>query len=227
MREATPMESSLWFKWVDRFEQTITPAVVRFQLASGFAADTQTWLQARGLGLSGGPIFTQTDLQKVQGTLNTYNALGRIMAAVNSGKYGINVYKGDIDVMAPLSMPKEQWEQDRLGAAFIIYALAVGGLVAAGMWAWSAIVGNEADKEHAKYKRELLQADKEMMKKPAPVRKEWIQFREKLQQQEAETKKQTGVLVDIFGSKIGGGIAIGGAVLLGLLALRFLPRGNR
>ena len=229
-REASPLERSAWQKWVDFYTEKVTPAVVGFQLAAGFAADTQTWLSNRGLSISTGPVFTSTDLANVQGTLQVYNALGRIMLGVHSSKYGIDLYKGDIDVKAPPDMPAEEFQQDRLGLVIIpiiIYAIAMGAVVVAGIWGWSNGVKHQADRDFTKYKNNLLTADKEMMKQPPAVRNDWIKHRKEMIKQEADSKKDTGWLVKIFGSKIGGGIAAGGVILLALLALRFIPRGKK
>lgn len=225
------MERAQWSKWVDFYEQKVTRSIVAVQLAAGFAADTQTFLDRRGLNLSIGPVFTQDDLERTQTLLNVYNTLGRLMTGVNSSKYGIRLAQGDIDILAPPDMPVEEYRQDKLEAfgaiPLIIYAIVVGATLVGGLWATSNIIKSQADRDFTKYKNNLIQADKEMMQKAPDVRAAWIQHRKEMERQENESKKTTGWLIDIFGSKIGGGIAAGALVLIGLLALRFIPRGKK
>lgn len=229
-RQATPLERSQWERWVNFYEGPVTEAIVKFHTAATIAGDTQTFLDRHGLLLPTGPVFTAEDAQKVQGTLNIYNALGRILTGVHSWKYGIRIAQGDIDVLAPPDMPLEEWQADRiaLGAVpLIIYAIAVGGLLVAGLWAGSEMMKSAAEKDYTKYKTDILKADKAIMKAAPDVRQDWIRRRKDFEQIEQTTKEKTGIITDIFGPKMGAALAAVAAGLLVLFALRITPKGKK
>ena len=226
-RQATPMERAQWERWVNFYEKPVTEAIVKLQTAAVIAADTQTFLTARKLTLSTGPVFTVEDSEATQNALRVYNTIGRIVLGVHSWKYGIRLAQGDLDVLAPPDMPEEQWQGDRLGAIpLIIYAIAVGGLVVAGLWAGSEMLKSSAEKDYTHYKKSILQADKAIMKQPAEVRADWIRRRKDFEKIEQETKETTGVLTEIFGAKGGAMIAAAVAVVVALIAMRFAPKGS-
>lgn len=229
MREATPMERAEWKRWVDYYEGPVTQAVVRFHLAATIAGDTQSFLDARGILLRTGPVFTMDDAERTKSLLNAYNSVGRMVQGVNSWKYGIRLTQGDIDVLAPPGLPDEEWQSDvyTLGAIpLIIYALAVGGILVAGLWSGAAMMESSAKKDYTKYKKAILEADKQMMKAAPDVRSAWIQRRKDFEEQEQKTEEKTGILVDIFGTRGGGAIAAVAIGLVALFALRFMPKGQ-
>lgn len=225
LRQATPMERAQWERWANFYESGVTEAIVKLQTAASFAADTQTFLTSHGLTLSTGPVFTLEDSAATQNELRVYNALGRILLGVHAWKYAIRLSAGDLDVLAPPDMPPEQWQGDRLGAVpLIIYAIAVGGLLVAGLWAGSEMLKSSAEKDYTRYKKSILEADKAIMKQPAEVRDDWIRRRKDFEKIEQETKDKTGVLTDIFGARGGALIAAVVAGLILLFTLRIAPK---
>lgn len=224
-RQATPMERSQWARWVEFYEGPLTRSVIAYHLAAGIAADTQTFLT--GHGFTHPVVFTQQDELKVKSLLNAYNTVGRILIGVHSAKYGIRLEQGDIDVLAPPGMPKEDWQGDlyTLGAVpLIIWAVVVGVTLVGGLWAGSALMQSTADKEFIKYKKSILKADKAMMKKPPDVRRDWIKRRSDFEKEINKTKEDTGLLVNIFGEKGGAAIAAVAIGLIALVAMRFIPK---
>lgn len=224
-RQATPMERSQWARWVEFYEGPLTRSVIAYHLAAGIAADTQTFLT--GHGFTRPVVFTQQDELKVKSLLNSYNTIGRILIGVHSAKYGIRLSQGDLDVLAPPDMPKEEYIDDLHtmgGVPLIIWAIVVGATLVSGLWAGSEMMKVTADREFTKYKQAVLKADKEMMKKPPDVRKDWIQRRKDFEKEIGRTKEKTGLLVDIFGTKYGGAIAGVAIGLVVLVAMRFMPR---
>lgn len=219
------MERGQWARWAAFYEGPVTQSIVALQTSAGIAADTQTFLHNHNIILPTGPVFTEQDAQRTAGALKIYNTVGRIMIGVNSAKYGIRLSGGDIDILAPPDMPPEEWQGDRLGAIpLIIYALAVGGVLVAGLWAGSEMMKASADKDATKYKKAILQADKEIMKAAPDVRADWMRRRKDFESQINKTKDETGILVDIFGQRGGALIAIAAVALIALIATRFVKK---
>jgi hypothetical protein len=224
-RQATPMERAQWQRWVGFYEGSVTKSIVRFHTAATIAGNTQSFLDRHNIALPQGPVFTDDDAKRTQGTLNVYNTIGRILTRVHAWKYGIRIAQGDIDVLAPPDMPPEEWKADQLGAVpIIIYAIAVGGLLVAGLWAGSEMMKASSDKDYTRYKKSILDADKAIMKQPAPVRSDWIRRRKDFEKIEQDTQAKTGILTDIFGAKGAGMLAIAVTGLLVLFALRIAPK---
>lgn len=224
-RQATPMERGQWARWVEFYEGPLTRSVIAYHLAAGIAADTQTFLT--GHGFARPVVFTQTDELKVKSLLNSYNTIGRILVGVHSAKYGIRLTQGDLDVLAPPDMPREEYIDDlhTMGAIpLIIWALATGAILVAGLWAGSSMMKVTADREFVKYKKAVLEADKQMMKQPPDVRKDWISRRKDFEKEINKTKETTGLMVDIFGTKGGAAIAAVAIGLVVLVAMRLFPR---
>lgn len=219
------MERAQWVRWVNFYEGPITKSIISYHLASGIAADTQSFLSNRGLTTP--VVFTADDEKRVQSTLKTYNTIGRLLVGVHAAKYGIRLTSGDIDILAPKELPEDEWAGDVLGLGavpLVIWALAAGAVLVAGLWAGSAMMKSSADRDFIKYKKAVLQADKQMMKQAPDVRRDWAQRRKDFEKEINKTEQKTGVLVDIFGAKGGAALVAAAVVLLALFASRFIPK---
>lgn len=228
-RQATLMEHAEWSRWVKYFEGPVTKAVVSYYTAAGIAADTQTFLNRHKLSLPTGPIFTIDEETRVKSLLNAYNTIGRIVTGVHSAKYGIRLANGDLDVLAPPDMPKEEYESDLYTLAavpLIIWAVVAGAVLVGGLWAGSSMMKSSAEKEFQKYKRDILKADRHMMKQPPEIRSDWMRRRKDFEGQIEKAKQETGFIVDIFGSKGGAWITAAVIALLALGATRLVPKGK-
>lgn len=224
-RPVTPMERAQWAKWVKFYEGLVTGSVVRSHLAATIAGETQNFLDSHGFQLPTGPIITKTEADETRELLRIYNTVGRVLTGVHSGKYGMKLFQGDIDVLAPPDMPPEEWKGDQLGVLpIVIYAVIIGATLVGGLWAGSDLMKAKADLEYTKYKTKILEADKAMMAKPPDVRRDWMQRRKDFAKMEEKTKEETGILTNIFGSKGGAWITAAGIALLALVAMRFVPR---
>ncbi len=217
------MERGQWAKWVDYFDGPVTKAVVSYYTAAGIAADTQTFTDSYRLPIP--PVFTSDDEARVRGLLSAYNTVGRLLTGVHSAKYGIRLTQGDVDILAPPDMPAEDWQVDlyTLGAIpLIIYALAAGAVLISGLWAASSMMESSAQKDFTRYQRAILKADKEIMRQPPDVRRDWIKRRGDFERQVNKVQQETGFLVDIFGAKGGTWITIAVVALLALGASKFV-----
>jgi len=219
------MEREQWSKWLAFYEGPVTKAVVHAHTAAKIAGQIQDFLDSKGLTLPTGPVITQEEADKTRSVFTIYNTIGRIMVGVHSGKYGIRIFQGDIDVLAPPDMPKEEYQADQLGAIpLIVWAIVAGGLLVSGLWAGSEMMKANADLEYTKYKNAILKADKAIMKQPPDVRNDWIQRRQNFEAQTEQVKEKTGILVDIFGSKGSAWITAASIALLALFAMRLVPK---
>jgi len=228
-RQATPMERAEYVRWLNFYEGPVTKAVAGANIAAHVAGMTQDFIDKRQIpGIP--PVITMEDADYMRGLLNTYNAVGRIVLGVNAGKYGIKIHQGDIDVLAPPTMPAEEFQDDIIqsmalsGAPLIVWAIVVGVTLVGGLWGGGEMMKASAEKERIKYKRAVLEADKAIMKQPQDVRQDWIQRRRDIEKYEQQEAAKTGILADIFGSKGGAWITAAAIALLALVAMRFVPK---
>jgi len=222
-RPATPAEISLWERFKRYYERELTPSVFKAKTTAEIAADAQLVIDRLGVP---GFIFDSRSYDNVQLLLNRYNLLGRLITAVESGKYFIRIKDGDIDVLASSEMAEGEYAPDiwppgpgqtGLGAIpVIIWVLVVGVTLVGGLWASSAIIDSIAKKQQAENKKALIDADKEIAKLAPDVRRSWADFK-RANQPKAQ---KAGILGEIFGTEAASTLAT--ALGVGLLALAAL-----
>ena len=204
-------------------------AVLRSKVVAEIANQAQAVIDAQKIP---GFVYDQKSLADTQSLLNRFNMLGRYISGVESGKYGIRISAGDIDILAPPDMAPAEYDADiypaaELGAVIvpIIYALIAGATLIAGIWGAAKILENDAERQRETNAGRLIEADKEMLKQPEPTRRAWADFRNKMK----TTAQEVGVLSKIFGSetagKIGAGLGAGLLLVAAVFALGQWRRG--
>lgn len=221
-RPANQIESEAWESFKRYYETILTPAVKRAKQAAEIAYQGQQTISQQNVP---GFVFDTQSQAAIDSVLNRYNMIGRYILDIESGRYFIRLQNGDIDILASQKMAFEDYQVDMwpsLGVAPILWALAVGVVLVGSLWAVSKALEAEAKKEEERNEARLIEADREMLKQPEPVRKAWIDYRQKMQAAVTEP----GLLSKFFGTQaattIGGAIAA--AVLLVGLGLAFSKR---
>ena len=83
-RPATPAEVELWERYKKFYQARLTPSVERSKVVAEICADAQILLDRLGID---GFVFDAARLSRIQRTIDDYNKLGRIITAVESGRY--------------------------------------------------------------------------------------------------------------------------------------------
>lgn len=217
-RPATPAEILIWERFKRYYERELVPTIHSSKVVAEIANRAQQMLNKYGMP---GVVFSAESLARTQLILNRANIIGRYIQAVESGKYGINLVTGDIEIRAPLGMPAEEYQADlypTLGIAPIIWVLSVGAILVGGILAVATALKFDAQKEREQNAKKLIDIDKQMSTAPADQRAAWIEFKK----QNAAQANETGVFSKIFGGKfmgeLGAGVAVGIALLLAIMA---------
>lgn len=219
-RPATPMEIAEWERFKRYYQTVLSKSVIHSKVTAEIANQAQLVVDQAGFP---GFIFDAKSLADTQNLLTRYNMIGRYIAGVESGKYGINLKDGDIQIIAPASMPQSELETDLypsegFGVAPIIWALAIGVTLIAGIWGASDVIDSVAKRQAEIHKDRLMQADREMAKQPADVRQAW----QEMKKSSAPAAREVGILEKFFGTeaagKIGGGIGLGLLVVMAMYA---------
>lgn len=226
-RPATPLEVAEWERFKQYYNTVLAPAVLKSKTVSEIANQAQAVIDANKVP---GFVYDQGSLSRTMNLLNRFNMIGRYIAGVESGKYAIRLKDGDIDILASPEMTKADYEADiypapGLGVHPLIWVLGVGAVLVAGLFGVSSIIDSDAKKEAETNKGRLLDADKEMLKAPEPIKKAWIDFKRAM----VPTAQKVGVLGEFFGTeaagKIGAGIGAGLLLLAAAFALSKWRRG--
>jgi hypothetical protein len=219
-RQATPLELNEWERYKTYYSTVFVPTIKRAKTAAEIANQAQAVIDKYKIG---GFVFDTKDLARTTELLNRANILGRYLTAVESGKYALRLADGDIDILAPLEMPAAEYETDRypsgaLGVWPIVWVLAVGTILIAGLWLVSNALENDARKMEAENEERLIAANLEMTKQPEDVRRDWAAMLATMK----TPAKEVGIFAKLFGSEtasqIGGAIGLGLILLIGLMA---------
>ena len=216
-RPATPIEVAEWERFKTYYNNVLSKAVLRANTTAEIANQAQAVIDKHGIP---GFIFDQKSLADSLDLLNRFNIIGRYIAAVESGKYGIRLANGDIDILASPAMEQSEYEADMyptMGIAPIIWALGIGVVLVAGLFGVSSLLDSQAEKQEELNKSRLMEADKEMMKQPNAVRNDWIAMKKAA----APAAKQAGILAKFLGTEGASAIGAGAGIGLALLAAAF------
>jgi len=203
-RQANDLEAGLFDKAQRLINGDLRKAIVYYQAYASAAASLQTFADQRNLVLQAGPVFTLQESQEVQNTMQRHNQLTRLCSGVTLGKYGVRLSTGDLDVVAPPELPTESWQADQiqLGAAPIIWAIAIGAILVVGIWGYATALKAWSETKTTELRDKLIAADKLMLANPDPaIRSAWQERRRQEEKSNQELYGKTGFLVDVFGTK--------------------------
>jgi len=238
-REATPNEMLLWQRFTNELDTQIKPANYQLMSAAQLARSAQFWVDQNRPGIA---FFNYEDWNQAEACFRQYELLQRVRVGVESGKYFIRVRQdGDLDIVAPPGMKKEQYEADRwtaipverevdgLGLHPVVWAIIAGGaVIVSGIMAVGFYNRSQAVKIKAETARAVVDIDREMAKASKEVREAWSKYKE--QNKQLADKAESSLLDDIFGAgtgkKIVGALGIGALVLGGLFVFSQLQKKN-
>lgn len=223
-RPATNAEQAKWNNFKEFYRRTLVPCVKRLQLATEVANAVQGWLNANDVERR---VWTPADRKQVAGIFKRANKIGRIMAAVDGGRYQVRFSGNDIAVHAPPEMgPEEYMEDQGLGAFPIVVALVVGALIVSAIFATSRIIEANARSKELEISRRIIEVDREMAKAGGTTAQSWQLFKrqntEKLKTA-AKAAGSPGWISKLFGSSTASTmstILIGGIILWAFTQLR-------
>lgn len=157
-----------------------------------------------------------------------YNALGRVIDGVNSGKYVLSnstLFDNDLAVFAKPGSSTESYQDDRLGLGVVWWApIIVGVVLIGGVYALLKSLNLYADTAKTDLALELVRGDIDALNSPDPqAKKTWEKWKNDNQKQ-IETANSIGLLDRLLGSGSGNAaILVLGA--LGALAIWTKARG--
>ena len=229
-RQATPQEGLIWNNYQAEYNKLT--ATTRGLVSTSYVAAA---LQD-GLHKIGSPVKTwdNSDTRWINGYLAEYNTIGRLIAGCDSRKYWANFSGGDVMILAPPKMPKDQYQDDIYKAIvdddlgfWPLVIVAVGLGVVLITQAIVVVKGLEylAKRRDDEYRKRVLQADLEMAKRPKVERDAWQALKKQSADMiETANKDHKESWFQSLLSGPVGGFAGGIAVILGLLIVYSIVR---
>lgn len=213
--EPTPQQLSRWKEFTSFWKNKVRPSMVKAVATYEVGASLQTFLNSWNYPAQ---VFLDDDTTRIKKNIDTFNRIDRCISKANIGKYGVRFnVENDIDILAPMSMPAEEYQSDEVVgfSALFLTVVAVGALVVGATWAISKLI--EAHNKmitSMMYKRviEIVEQRPEMAGPLNEALKGWVE----------ENKPQLKVsgLLDKFLGR-GSGMIIAAAVGIGVLLFAY------
>lgn len=223
-REATPQEAMIWKTFLKDYDRLTARAEAVLSTVQ-VAAEFQTWLNQKKIPYRCWEPFDQSWMDAF---LQRHAIIGRLIAGCDLRRYWASFEKGDIEIVAPPHMPKEQYQADVYpGAINPEVGLGIAPLVIVGLVGVSLIVGAIittktldylAKEKDDQFRKKVLNTDIEMLKQPKDIREAWARMKQSSSTLIKEANDQHGGswFDKLLPGGIGG-IAGAGLVILGLL----------
>jgi len=206
-RDPITSEIALWERAKREYGSHTTPRARGMTRIAELAALLQTFFDARYPRMS---VWTDDNQTEINELLNRYNRLGRLQQGVELRKYAIHFRDADISILAPISMTREEYQNDVYLGLPIVYPLVIGSVLLAGLFFAKSALDFSLQKTAQQFKRQILDTDKQMSAAPADVRAAYQRFKEQNAKAEIETANNTedgrGLVDKLLGKGAGWGI---------------------
>ncbi len=216
---APPQVLRMWDDWKKFYNTKQSPQMLKTVVCAEIVSNAQIWADNHGIPSN---IFNVADHDQIQSSLSHFNAFGRYLSAVESGKYYLTLIDGHLAITAPAGMTPDEYSPDlweNLGILPVIWFVAVGAVVVcSSIAAYSYHDYNDTKRQQIELEQRLQEMDRQIIAQPESTRRDWIKFK----QANKKVAQQAGVLGTIFGSdgagKIGAAIGAGIFLLLAIFA---------
>ena len=220
MPEINAKQFSIWSKYLFNWENVVRPKIKRAKVLSEIAASLQNWVDLHGFLFLN--IFSKEDRRIIDKLLDDYNRIDNSNSTVLDGVYGLKFEGSEIDIIAPLDMPSEEYIDDQItfGIGPLIWVGILGVVIIGSLFGVSTIMSNRPAVIEAKMKRNLVAAHKEIMDSSPEI----VALYSKLLDDNKEQLEEAGLLGDLLG--VGSGKLIAAAIGIGVLLFAFM-RGRK
>lgn len=226
-RAPTAQEADQWRRARTFYESRLRPTTDRYLKVAELAGLMQSFFTANGVPIL---LVSKEDADDIYRRLDRFNLLGRLIERVDFGQYYYHLKDGDIWILAPDAMTREQVAEDIApGLGGWIIPVIVGIVLVAGFYVYMGVTEEDTKQQQILLQREMLKADQAMSGQPADVQKAYKALRITdpfVIKAGKDSAKPKGFLNGLFKSlKIGGGIGLG--IIALLLGVHFAGKASR
>lgn len=218
--EINEQQYAQWLSYTKVWENRVRPKVRKAILYAEIARDFQRWLDVHGVLFP--TVFTNEDNKRITELVDVYNRIDRANSKVEDGVYGLKFEGGIMDIIAPVHMHQEQYQEDRVtgfGVHPLIWVGVIGAVIVGAVVAISALVKSISENTIVNTERKLVEAHKEI----AELSPEMQNLYANMLDDKKEKLKEAGLLDKLLGSGSGGMIAA--ALAIGVILYAYSRRG--
>lgn len=219
-RPATPAEAMIWAQFRRLVDQQLRPHVQNFLNGAVAAATMQQFFNNYNLPIV---AFSNGRQSRMDGILERYNILDRLITAAENEKYFVTIVDGDIAIWASPQMNREQIQDDiypgAMGIAWIPVMIGIALVVGAIVTVEALDYNTRA--EDRQMQKDMVAAAQVMATKPPEQQRAFKKMLDANQATFNKVKTETGsgLLGMLVGKETGSALAI--ALVIGVVAWAF------
>ncbi len=219
MADPTPQQIQEWKKYRNTWINQIRPAIKKMIVVGEIAQKFQQWAEAHGVLFV--DIFNNADDLRISQLVDSYNRVDRAISKVDLGVYALRYNPdGRIDIVAPVGMNPEEYQEDVLGGfgaiiPIILIGLIAGATIVSSIWAVSEYHKSTAKIESSKAVKKIVAGAKEISGMSPEMQAALASLFEK----NKEKLKEAGLLDKLLGG--GAGNIIAAAIAAGVLLVAY------